>query len=243
MKLTLGISLLVACSVALLGQTAAPSPSKPGESAAPVPYSSASQVNLLLTQLEQISQSMQKDLAGLRIEAWKKTDANSKRGSQADVASIQRNLQTALPEMVAELRKSPESLPSTFKLYRNLDALCDVFVSLAEATGAFGSRDDYQLLQNDLNALESSRRMFADRMEVLAASKEAEVAGLRSDLQKARAIEQAAPPKKVVVDDTEPAPKKPVHKKPAAKAPKPPANPAATSGAPATPATATPAPQ
>ncbi len=183
---------------------------------------------------------MQRDLSALRIEKWK-TDANTKRGSQADVTSIQRNLQTALPGIIAELRNSPESLPPTFKLYRNLDALYDVFASLAESTGAFGSRDDYQALRNDVNSLESARRMFADRLETLAGSKEAELTRLRADLQKARAIEQAAPPKKVVVDDTEP-PKKPVKKKPAHKPPKPPTSTPSSPGQ-TPPSTPNPAPQ
>ena len=41
--------------------------------------------------------------------------------------------------MIAELRTSPESLASTFKLYRNLDALYDVFGSVVES--AVGSQE------------------------------------------------------------------------------------------------------
>jgi hypothetical protein len=241
MKLALGFSLILYPAL-VVAQTAAPAPAKPTDTPAPVPYSSVSQVNLLLSQLVQTSQSMQRELSGLRIEKWK-TDANTKHVSQADVASIQRNLQTALPEIVAELRNSPDSLPSTFKLYRNLDALYDVFVSLTEATGAFGPRDDYQALQNDLSSLESSRRMFADRMEALAVSKEAELSKLRTDLQTARATEKVAtPPTKTVVDDTEP-PKKPVRKKPAPKVPKPPSSTPSTPAATSPPSAASPAPQ
>ena len=241
MKLALGLSLICCSSAALLAQTAAPSPAPTPNAPAPVPYSSVSQVNLLLSQVEQTSQSMQRNLSDLRIEKWK-TDPNTKRGSQADVASIQRNLQTALPAIIAELRNSPESLPPTFKLYRNLDALYEVFASLAESTGAFGSRDEYQSLRNDVNSLESSRRMFADRLETLADSKETELTRLRTDLQNARATEKvAAPPKKVVVDDTEPA-KKPAKKKPAPK-PKPPSGTPPGSGQAPPPSTTNPAPQ
>ncbi|MGO9128035.1 MAG: hypothetical protein ACLP6G_24505 [Terriglobales bacterium] len=240
MKFTLGFCLFLCSSALLVAQTASPPPA-PSNTPAPVPYASVSQVNLLLLQLEQTSQSMQRDLSGLRIEKWK-TDANTKHGSQADVASIQRNLQTALPEIIAELRNSPESIPPTFKLYRNLDALYDVFVSLAESTGAFGSRDEYQSLQNDVNSLETSRRMFADRMETLADSKETELTRLRTDLQNARAIEKAVPPKKTVVDDTEP-PKKPAKKKPAPKVPKPPASTPPSPDTTAQPSTPNPAPQ
>jgi hypothetical protein len=194
--------------------------------AAPVSYASSSELSQLLSQLQQTSQSIQTDLSALRIEKWK-TDANTRRGTAADVTSIQRNLKEALPEITGRLRNSPESLPTTFELYRNLDALYDVFSSVVESAGAFGSRDEYQALQNDLSSMEQSRHSFADRMSKLATATEGEVANLRLQLQKAQAVQETAPPKKVVVDDTE-EPKKPVaKKKPATKKPKP-ATPAQT---------------
>jgi DNA repair exonuclease SbcCD ATPase subunit len=172
-----------------------------------------SELNLLLSQLEQTSQATQLDLAKLRIERWK-TDANTKRSTQTDVESIQRNLQNALPEIVTQLRNSAEDLATTFKLYRNLDALYGVLGSVVESAGAFGSRDDFQSLQNDLTALERARHSFADRMDTLASLKEGELARLRAQVQTLQAAQTAAspPPKKVVVDDTE-APKKTVKKK------------------------------
>src|SRR5262249_42272621 len=138
-------------------------------------------------------------------EKWK-ADSNTKHQTQADVESIQRNLQSAMPEIVNQLRAQPDGLTQTFKLYRNLDALYDVFSSVTESAGAFGPRDDFQALQNDLNAIERARRQAADRMDKLASSKEAELAQVRAALQQAQAA-PPAPPKKVVVDDTEP-PKK-----------------------------------
>lgn len=181
----------------------------------PVSVSSVNQLNGMLSQLEQASQGAQVDLAKLRIEKWK-VDSESKRQTQGNVESVQRNLQTALPEMIADLKASPENLSATFKLYRNLDALYNVFGSVVESTGAFGSKDEFQSLQNDLSAFEKSRRSFADRMESLAGAKEAEVTRLRSALQSAQASIAAQPPKKTVVDDDAP-PKKAVKKKTAPK--------------------------
>ena len=199
--------LLAAASTQMLFSQSAASP--------PVPYSSVSQLNLLLSQLEQAAQAAQVDLAKLRIERWK-TDSGSKRQTETNVESVQRNLQTALPGIIGELRNSPENLTSTFKLYRNLDALYDVFGSVAESAGAFGSKDEFQSLENDLSALERSRRSFADRMETLAGTKEGELVRLRTALQNAQATANSPAPKKVVVDDTEP-PKKAGKKKPTAK--------------------------
>jgi hypothetical protein len=192
----------------------------PAASAPPVPYASVSELNLLLSQIEQMAQATQLDLAKLRIERWK-TDSNTKRGTQADVESLQRNLQMALPELIAQLRTSPENISETFKLYRNLDALYDVIGPVVESAGAFGSRDEFQSVQNDLSALERSRRALAERMETLAGAKEGELAHLRSQVRDLQAAAvPPSPPKKIVVDDTEP-PKKTTKKKTVPKPPKP----------------------
>ena len=183
----------------------------------PVSYSSVSQLNMLLSQVEQAAQSSAVDLAKLRIERWK-TDSSTKRQTQSNVESIQRNLQNALPEIINQLRASPEDLTATFKLYRNLDVLFDVFGSLVESAGAFGSKDEFQSLSNDLSSLETARRSLAQRMENLTTSKEAELAHLRTQV---RALASPpAPSKKVIVDDTEPT-KKPVSKKKPSKTTKP----------------------
>jgi hypothetical protein len=193
----------------------------PASSVTPVPYASVSQLNLLLSQLEQVAQAMQVSLAKLRIEKWK-TDSSTKRGTQADVESIERNLQMALPEIIGQLRASPENIAATFKLYRNLDALYDVFGPVVESAGAFGSKDEFQSVQNDFSALERSRRSLADRMETMASSKEGELTQLRTQIRdlQAAAAPPPAPAKKVVVDDTVP-PKKPPKKKTVPKPPKP----------------------
>jgi hypothetical protein len=162
------------------------------------------------------------DLGKVRVDKWK-VDSNTKRQSQADIQSIQRNLQSALPEIMNQLRASPEDLTATFKLYRNLDALYDVFGPVVESAGAFGSKDEYQSLANDLSSFESARKSLADRMDGLTTSKEAELNRLRTQVKELAA--QTPPPaaKKVIVDDTE-EPKPAKKKSTTKKATKPPAN-------------------
>jgi hypothetical protein len=213
-------SLCLLLSTSGLGQSgpaAAAVPANGGQSGQPVSYASVTQLNGLIEQLETTSKKTQDALVKLRIEHWK-TDGSYKKQALGNVDSIQRNLQGALPEMIAKLRSAPEDLPATFKLYRNLDALYDVLGSVTEGAGAFGSKDDLQSLSNDLTSFEGTRKQLAERIENLTAAKEAEIVRLRADLRAAQAAIPAAPTKKIVVDDNEP-PKKPVAKKKSVKKP------------------------
>ncbi len=203
-----------------------------GQANQPVSYASVTQLNGLLGQLETTSKATQADLVKLRIEHWK-TDNTYKKQALGNVDSIQRNLQGALPEMISQLRAAPEDLPATFKLYRNLDALYDVMGGVVEGAGAFGSKDDMQSLSNDLSAFEGTRKQLAERIENLSSAKEAEIVRLRTDLKTAQAA-TAEPPKKIVVDDTEPA-KKPAAKKKTAAKPKTTTPPAGQTQTPANP--------
>jgi hypothetical protein len=193
----------------------------------PVAYASVSELNGILEQLQKTSQSMETDLGNTRIEKWK-TDASTKQQTLANVESIRRNLKSALPETIAQLNNAPEDLGASFKLYRNLDALYDVFGSVVESAGAFGSKSEFQSLGSDMNGLESARRSFGERMQKLAGSKEDELTRLRAQVKTLTAA-PPPPPKKIVVDDTEP-PKKPAKKK--VVKPKPPAADAPPSAAP-----------
>lgn len=188
-----------------------------GAQGSPVSYASVTQVNGLLSQLETASKATQADLVKLRIEKWKTSGADKKQ-ALGYVDSIQRNLQGALPEMIGQVRNSPEDLPATFKLYRNLDALYDVMNIVAEATSSFGSKDDAQSITNDVSAFEGTRKQLAERIESLSSAKEQQITRLQEELKTARAEIPAAPPKKIVVDDTEPA-RKPAAKKKTTKKP------------------------
>jgi hypothetical protein len=216
MKRTLLISLILSFLLFVataLGQSGPAPVAAPAnmQSDQPVSYASVTQLNGLLEHLEASSKNTQADLVKLRIERWK-TDNATKKQNLANVDSIQRNLQGALPEIITQLRAAPEDVPTIFKLYRNLDALYDVVGSVVEGAGAFGSKDDFQSLSNDLSGFENTRKQVAQRIETLSSAKEAEIVRLRADLKTARAAIPAAPPKITVVDDNE-APKKPAVKK------------------------------
>jgi hypothetical protein len=166
-----------------------------------------------LDRLQSAAAQANVDIAHMRIEKWK-ADIGSKQQAQANADSLQRNLTSALPGLIANFRSAPNDLTAGFKLYRNLNALYDVLASFAEAAGAFGPKNDYEALGQQVNVIDSVRRNLADELEGLTASTQAEIKQLRTQVQTLRqAAVPPPPPKKVVVDNAEPAKKPPVHKK------------------------------
>src|SRR4029077_8170826 len=117
------------------------------------------------------------------------------------------NLSSALPGLIASFRAAPQDPSAGFKLYRNLNALYDVFASFTEATGAFGPKNDYETLMQQLSVIDTARRDLGDDLEKLTASTQAQLTQLRAQLSSMQQAAAAAPPKKVVVDDTAPAKK------------------------------------
>ncbi len=241
-NLVLSPALVFTCIGAAVAQSGPP-PVPSGAPAAqgqPVSYASVTQLNGLLSQIEAASKNTQADLGKLRIERWK-ANGSEKKQALGNVESVQRNLQGALPEIVGQLRNAPEDLGATFRLYRNLDALYDVLNNVAELTGAYGSKDDLQSVSNDISAFEGTRKQLAERIENLSSSQQSELTRLRAQLKTLEAQVEAAPPKKIVVDDTQPEKKPAPKKKTPAKKPADASKPAAGTTSP--PAQAQPKPQ
>ena len=177
----------------------------------------------LLGDLQAAAQTITQDLSRLRVEKWK-ADADQKQMAEHNADSVRRNVTGALPALLEQVRKDPQSVAAAFKLYRNVNALYDVLSSVAESAGAFGAKREYQSLGSDLAKLEEVRRNFGERLQEMAAASDTELRGWRA--QSVRAAAPPPPPKKIVVDDA-PKPRKPVRKKK-------PAAPAATAAAAAT---------
>jgi len=212
MNMRLSLLYLFLASATALAQTPA---NGTGASAGPghaqsVGSASTVSVSADLDRLQSAAAQATLDLGHLRIDKWK-TDAESKRQAQANADSVRRNLTSALPGLIDAVRSAPQDLSAEFKLYRNLNALYDVFISLTESAGAFGPKSDYEALTQQLETIDSVRRSLGDAVEHLTSSTQSELTQLRAQV---RTYQQAAAasPKKVVVDDTEP-PKKTAHKK------------------------------
>ncbi len=220
--------LLLAAATAWAQTPASPPATSTGEQAPSVGSTSGStsMTSILpdLDRLQAAASQVNLDLSHMRIDKWK-ADADSKRQAQGNADSVQRNLTSALPGMISAVRSAPQDLSAEFKLYRNLNALYDVFASLTEVTGAFGPKNDFQALAQQLETVDSVRRNLGDALERLTSSTQSELDQLRTKVRTYQQAAAAAPPKRVVVDDNQPTTKKTVHKKkPAAPSSTPPAS-------------------
>lgn len=167
-----------------------------------------------LEKLEAAASQISLDIARLRIERWK-AGSLAKSSAQANADSVQRNLTSALPALIAAARSAPDDLSAEFKLYRNMNALCDVVNSLTDATRAFGPNSDYEALAKQSQVLSSVRRNLGESLEQRTAATQQELNQARVQIktqQEQLAAAAKAPPKEVVVAETEP-PKKPAPKK------------------------------
>lgn len=215
MKRLLQLStVLLITVVTLVGQNV-PAPSR--AVAQPAPPMDV-QLSNLLTQLERAALDANGALGRLRIDKWK-TSSDQKQQAQANVQSLQRNLSYAIPELTSKIRQAPGDLGANFKLYRNLNALYDVLSNVAESAGAFGPKDQYEMLAQPVSSIDQVRHDLGDRLEQLTANNQGELDRLRAQVQAIRQAEVAAPPKKIVIDDnaSEPKARKTKPKKPVAK--------------------------
>jgi len=170
-------------------------------------------VSGLLGGLSQLSQSTVLDIARVRVDKWK-TDDRNKDQARNNAESLQRNMQQALPTLIQQVRMNPASVAASLKLYRNLNALYDVLVGFTESAGAFGSKDDYNVLAHDISNLDNIRRNMADQLEQMAAAQDAQVARLTAQIHtQQQAASAESVPKRVIVDDNTPAKKTATRKK------------------------------
>jgi hypothetical protein len=212
-------------TLAMAQAPAATSATAPQSGATPAPARSyTSPVLSELDHLQTAASQTNTEIARLKVDKWK-ADGNSKRQAESNAESIQRNLNSALPGMIAAVRSAPQDIGAQFRLYRNVNALYDVMSSLTESTGAFGPKNDYDALAQQLQAFEEIRRSLGDSVEQLAASTQSQIEQLRTQVHTLQTAAAAAPPKKTVVDDTTPtkssssAQKKKTTKKPATSPP------------------------
>lgn len=157
----------------------------------------------------------------LRPDKWKTSDAIREQ-TLANIESIHRDLETTLPQLLAAADGAPNSVSQVWPAYRNIEALYDVLLRVAEAGKLTAPGQQNAELERARAALEEGRRTLGDRLTSAALAQEQQVRSLQAAV---RAVPPppapvACPPPPPVKKHT--ARKKVVKKKPAPAATNPP---------------------
>jgi hypothetical protein len=187
---------LTITSLSAIAQIASPEPTSRNNSQtvatlSPEMSSDITAYGQMLGQLQQIAQQTAADLGKLKIDKWK-TDSSNKQQSQSNATSLQRNLMAAMPEMIQKAQAAPQDFAPSFKLYRNLNVVYDVLAMTAENAGAFGPKEQYEPLANDIGQLDQVRRNMADRLDWLSGVKDSQIKQLSQQLVTAQQQVRAA---------------------------------------------------
>lgn len=168
--------------------------------------------------------------SNIDLNKWK--GGNALRGEvDANLGSVQKDLQNTLPPLLTDSDKAPASVPATMRILLNLDALYSVLLRIQIAGKANAPRDQADALESSLAALDGARRDLGDRITTTSAAQEKQIAALQATIQQQTAQIAAAQQAAAATAAAPPPPPKTTKKKVVKK------KPAAT-----TPATPTPAP-
>jgi hypothetical protein len=151
--------------------------------------------NALQPALAQVNQA----ISNVDIRHWK-APSSVKSAAAGDISSIQRDLSGTLAGLMSRAQAAPGSIPSSFAVYRNVDALYDTLLRVVETADLSAPDPDAMALETALKQLEEARTDLGERILAATQAQQNEVVRLRTVLARAA----AAPPKPVrtiVVDD------------------------------------------
>lgn len=159
-----------------------------------LPYPVAHDLNTTLAELMRAAPATSQDLTKLHqggklrwVAFWQGEKAE--KGKMAE--ALRRNLQFAVPDLIHDAQASGGSLSTTFKLYRDLTAVCESLDSLLPR-GSSGGKTELTALSNDLSTMNRLKEELSSYIQRTAASIDREDARLVSSTGR--------PPKKVIVE-------------------------------------------
>jgi hypothetical protein len=126
----------------------------------------------------------------LRPEKWKASDA-IRQETSANIDSIHRDLTNTLPSLLTAADQTPDSVSRMLPAYRNIEALYDVLLRVAEAGNIAAPSKENGALERARTALEDARRTFGDRLTSAALAQDQQVHSLQAAL---RAVPPAVAP-------------------------------------------------
>jgi len=162
-------------------------------------------------------------LAGMNIDKWKASPA-IRSEADSNMRSVQRDVESTLPALVATADAAPDSPAKTLPVFRNVDALYDVLLRLDASARLAAPKDQMSAIDQALASVSDARHALGDQLQTSAEAQDARVVHLQAAL---KAVPPPPPPAPAPVACTPPPPVK--KKKPAAKPAAKPASTATTS--------------
>lgn len=124
-------------------------------------------------------------LAGLRPDHWKTPGPVTQETAQ-NLASIQRDLDSTLPGLLATADRNPASVQDVLPAFRNVDALYDVLLRVTEVAKLAAPSQQSTALQQAIVALEDARRSLGDQLQNSASNQTNAIVSLQKQLQAAK---------------------------------------------------------
>jgi hypothetical protein len=132
---------------------------------------------------------LQTSLASLKLDKWKKGTVREE--AEANVASIQHDLDTNLPPLLSASDTSPGAVSTAIPLLKHLDAVYDVLLRVEEAARVSAPGDQIDTLQKALLKLSSARLALDDQLQTVAATQEKQVVELQTAIKTQQAAQAA----------------------------------------------------
>jgi len=158
----------------------------------------------------------------MALDKWKASPA-IRTEADGNLRSVQRDLASTLPPLLAAADATPDSAARTLPVYRNLDALYDVVLRLDAAGRLSAPGNQVSALDQALASLSDARRALGDQIQAGAEGEEARIIHLQAALK--TVPPPAPPPASAPVACIPPAPKKKVVRPAVKKPATPPASP------------------
>ncbi len=192
---------------------APPPPAAPAQ--APAAAATPAPTAFSMNHLRPVLANVQNAITNLNVAHWKAPN-DIRATTQQDINSMQRDLNTSLPTLMAQAdaasANGPAALSPAFAVFRNLDALYDVLLRVTETAGLAGSASDASSLEEARAGLEDGRASLGTWLLQAISAQDAQIAKAQATVARPPAAPPPAPTKIVVndgPDTTKPHKKKP----------------------------------
>jgi len=206
-KVTLLTLLFLGGSGAARAQAAPPpaaSAPAPAAAEAAAPAVASAPAGFAMSNLRPALANVQTAITSLNVSRWKAPN-DIRATTQQDINSMQRDLNTTLPPLLAQAdaaaaASGPPALSPAFAVFRNLDALYDVMLRVTETAGLAGSASDASSLEEARAGLEDGRAKLGAWLLQAIGAQDAQVVRLQAPVAHP-APAPPPPPNKIVVND------------------------------------------